>query len=204
MGCSVHAFKAPSAEELDHDFLWRAAKALPERGRIGIFNRSYYEETLVVRVHPELLQNQRLPATTKHVWRDRFDDINAFERYLSRNGFVIRKFFLHISRGEQRRRFLSRLEEPRKNWKFSMQDVEESRHWEEYMACYDAAIRHTASPHAPWIVIPANDKKRARALVARAVIEAMENLDLSFPRLDAARKRDLGRARRLLLKGRHA
>jgi PPK2 family polyphosphate:nucleotide phosphotransferase len=200
MGCSVNAFKAPSAEELDHDFLWRAAKALPERGRIGIFNRSYYEETLVVRVHPELLEKQRLPMATRHIWRERFEDINGFERYLARNGFVIRKFFLHISRGEQRRRFLARLEDPEKNWKFSMQDVEERRHWREYMDCYDEAIRHTATPHAPWIVVPANDKKRARAIVARVVIDALEGLDLSFPPLNAARKRDLTRARRLLLR----
>jgi PPK2 family polyphosphate:nucleotide phosphotransferase len=202
MGCTVHSFKAPSAEELDHDFLWRAAKALPERGRIGLFNRSYYEETLVVRVHPELLQKQRLPKAAKHLWRDRFEDINAFERYLTRNGFLIRKFFLHISRGEQRRRFLERLERPEKTWKFSMQDVEERRHWREYMDCYEEAIRHTATSHAPWVVVPANDKKRARAIVARVVIEALEDLDLAFPRLDAARKRELGRARRLLLRAR--
>jgi len=200
MGCSVHSFKAPSAEELDHDFLWRAVKVLPERGRIGIFNRSYYEETLIVRVHPELLRNERLPAglVTKDIWRQRFKDINAFERYLARNGVVIRKFFLHISRAEQRRRFLARLDEPAKNWKFSTQDVKEREHWRAYMAAYEETIRHTATPHAPWVVVPANDKKCARAIVARVAIEALESLDLAFPAVDAARKRELARARRLL------
>jgi len=202
MGCSVHAFKAPSAEELDHDFLWRAAKALPERGRIGIFNRSYYEETLVVRVHPELLDRQQLPdgLVTKHVWRERFEDINAFERYLTRNGFVIRKFFLNVSRGEQRRRFLARLDEPRKNWKFSLQDVQESRHWHEYMKAYEETIRHTATPHAPWIVVPADDKMRAHAAVSQVIVDALEELALAFPPLTPARRRDLAQARRSLVK----
>ena len=202
MGCSVHSFKVPSAEELDHDFLWRAVKALPERGRIGIFNRSYYEETLVVRVHPELLDRQQLPVelVTKHVWRERFEDINAFEQYLARNGFVIRKFFLNVSRAEQRRRFLARLEEPRKNWKFSLQDVQERRHWREYMRAYDEAIRHTATPHAPWIVVPADDKIRAHAVVSEVIVGALEELDLSFPPLTPSRRRDLARARRSLVK----
>jgi PPK2 family polyphosphate:nucleotide phosphotransferase len=202
MGCSVHSFKAPSAEELDHDFLWRAAKALPERGRIGIFNRSYYEETLVVRVHSELLDRQRIPdaLVTGRIWRERFEDINAFEHYLARNGFLIRKFFLNVSRGEQRRRFLSRLEEPRKNWKFSLQDVQESRHWREYMKAYEDTIRHTATAHAPWIVVPADDKMRAHAVVSEVIVDALDSLDLEFPRLTPARRRDLARARRSLVK----
>jgi PPK2 family polyphosphate:nucleotide phosphotransferase len=202
MGCSVHAFKEPSAEELDHDFLWRAAKALPERGRIGIFNRSYYEETLVVRVHPELLDGQRLPngLVTKHVWRERFHDINAFERYLARNGFVILKFFLNVSRAEQRRRFLARLDEPQKHWKFSLKDVQERAFWPAYMRAYEDAIRHTATPHAPWIVVPADDKTRAHAIVSQAIVTALEAIDLDLPPLTAARRRALAQARRSLVK----
>jgi len=202
MGCSVHSFKAPSPEELDHDFLWRAAKALPERGRIGIFNRSYYEETLVVRVHPELLDRQQLPRELvgKRLWRERFEDINAFEQYLARNGFVIRKFFLNVSRGEQRRRFLARLEEPRKNWKFSLQDVQERQHWREYMKAYQDTICQTATPHAPWIVVPADDKTRAHAVVSQVIVDALEALDLAFPPITPARRRDLAKARRSLVK----
>jgi PPK2 family polyphosphate:nucleotide phosphotransferase len=201
MGCSVHSFKAPSAEELDHDFLWRAAKALPERGRIGIFNRSYYEETLVVRVHPELLDRQQLPAglVTKHLWKERFHDINAFERYLARNGFVILKFFLNVSHAEQRRRFLARLDEPQKNWKFSSQDVQERRYWRAYMRAYEDTIRHTATEHAPWIVVPADDKVRAHAVVAQAIVDALKDLDLALPPLTPSRRRDLARARRTLI-----
>jgi PPK2 family polyphosphate:nucleotide phosphotransferase len=202
MGCSVQAFKAPSDEELNHDYLWRAVKALPGRGRIGIFNRSYYEETLVVRVHPELLKRQRLPggAAGRDLWRERWHDISAFERYLTRNGFVIRKFFLNVSHAEQRRRFLARLEEPRKNWKFSLQDVRESRHWHAYMRAYEDTIRHTATPHAPWIVVPADDKTRAHALVSAAIVDALDALDLKFPRVSAARRRELAQARRSLVK----
>ncbi len=202
MGCTVQAFKQPSEEELDHDYLWRAAKALPERGRIGIFNRSYYEETLVVRVHPDLLDRQRLPGglVTKRLWRDRFEDIGAFERYLARNGFVILKFFLNVSRGEQRRRFLARLDEPRKNWKFSLQDVQERQHWKAYMRAYEDAIRHTAAPYAPWIVVPADDKTRAHAVVSQAIVSALERLDLDLPPLTAARRRSLALARRSLVK----
>jgi len=201
MGCSVHSFKAPSTEELDHDFLWRAAKALPERGRIGIFNRSYYEETLIVRVHPELLERQHLPAglVTKHLWKERFHDINAFERYLTRNGFVILKFFLNVSHAEQRRRFLARLDEPQKNWKFSSQDVQERRYWRAYMRAYEDTIRHTATAHAPWIVVPADDKVRAHAVVAQAIVDALQDLDLTLPPLTPARRRDLARARRTLI-----
>lgn len=199
-GCQVYSFKAPSSEELDHDFLWRTSKSMPERGRIGIFNRSYYEETLVVRVHPELLGHQKLPAevVTKRIWTERFEDINAFERYVTRNGFIVRKFFLNVSRAEQRRRFLARLDRPEKNWKFSMGDLAERARWRAYMAAYEEAIRRTATPHAPWVVIPADDKKFARTVIAAAVIEAISSLKLKFPALDADQKRDLARARRLL------
>ena len=199
-GCQVYAFKSPSSEELDHDFLWRTMRALPERGRIGIFNRSYYEETLVVRVHPELLGHQKLPAglVNKRIWRERFQDINAFERYFTRNGFVIRKFFLHVSRAEQRRRLLERLDQPEKNWKFSLGDLAERDRWRAYMSAYEDMIRHTATPYAPWIIVPADDKKFARAVVATTVISALSGLDLAFPTLDRQQRTDLATARRLL------
>jgi PPK2 family polyphosphate:nucleotide phosphotransferase len=199
-GCQVYSFKSPSSEELDHDFLWRTSKSLPERGRIGIFNRSYYEETLVVRVHPEYLGHQKLPAqlVTKNIWRERFQDINAFERYLSRNGYVIRKFFLNVSRAEQRRRFMERLERPEKNWKFSLGDLAARERWRSYMTAYEETIRATATPHAPWVVIPADDKKFARTVVAAAVIDALNALKLEFPPLDADQKQDLSKARRML------
>ena len=199
-GIQVASFKVPSLEELDHDFLWRTTKALPERGRIGIFNRSYYEETLVVRVHPEFLARQKLPAAlvTKRIWKERFEDINAFERYLSRNGFLIRKFFLHVSREEQRRRFLDRLERPEKNWKFSMADVKERMRWDDYMAAYEDTIRHTAHSHAPWIVVPADDKKFARLVVAASVIEGLKSLKADFPVVNAEQRRALEQARRAL------
>ncbi|MEI8234897.1 MAG: polyphosphate kinase 2 family protein [Verrucomicrobiota bacterium] len=192
-GCEVFSFKAPSAEERDHDFLWRANRALPERGRIGIFNRSYYEETLVVRVHPELLAAEKLPPSlvSKHLWRERFEDINAYERYLSRNGVVIRKFFLHVSREEQKRRFLSRLEEPAKNWKFSLADAAEREHWDAYMEAYEATIRHTASPEAPWYVIPADNKWFTRLAVAEVLVDTLQSLDLAFPEMDAAKRKEL-------------
>ena len=192
-GCQVFSFKAPSAEELDHDFLWRTSRHLPERGRIGIFNRSYYEEVVVVRVHPELLGHQRLPEplVTKDIWRERYDDINAFERYFARNGFVILKFFLHISKSEQRRRFLKRLDEPDKNWKFSVTDAKERARWRDYMRAYENMIRNTAAPHAPWIVVPANKKWFARWVVAAAIIDALDALDLKFPTLTAERRREL-------------
>ena len=199
-GCQVYSFKRPSDEELDHDFMWRTSKCLPERGRIGIFNRSYYEETLVVRVHPEFLGHQKLPTEliTPRIWRERFQDINAFERYLTRNGFVIRKIFLNVSRAEQRRRFLERLERPEKNWKFAMGDLAARARWRSYMTAYEETIRHTATPHAPWVVIPADDKKFARTVVAATVIEALNGLKLDFPVLDADQRRELARARRLL------
>jgi PPK2 family polyphosphate:nucleotide phosphotransferase len=199
-GCQVYSFKAPSSEELDHDFMWRTSKSLPERGRIGIFNRSYYEETLVVRVHPEFLGHQKLPTEliTKRIWTERFQDINAFERYLARNGFVIRKFFLNVSRAEQRRRFLDRLIRPEKNWKFAMGDLEERARWRAYMTAYEETIRATSTPHAPWVVIPADDKKFARTVVAAAVIDALNGLSLEFPPIDAADRRELAGARRAL------
>ncbi len=192
-GCQVFSFKAPSPEELDHDYLWRAARALPERGRIGIFNRSYYEEVLIVRVHPDILQAQKLPPSvvSKDVWKERFEDINGFERYLSRNGVLIRKFFLHVSREEQRRRFLERLEKPDKNWKFSMADAKERALWDEYQRAYEDAIRHTSSRAAPWFVVPADHKWFTRLVVAAAVIDALEALDLAYPTVDAARREEL-------------
>jgi PPK2 family polyphosphate:nucleotide phosphotransferase len=196
-GVQVHSFKGPSAEELDHDFLWRTTKVLPERGRIGIFNRSYYEETLVVRVHPEFLQNAKLPPklVTKHIWKERFEDINALERYLARNGYVIRKFFLNVSRKEQKRRFLERLDMPEKNWKFSAADLTERDHWRDYMAAYEDMIRHTATPHAPWVVVPADNKAFARIVVGAAVIDALNSLKLKFPEVSDEQRKNLRRAR---------
>ena len=199
-GCQVTSFKAPSATELDHDFLWRSAVALPERGRIGIFNRSYYEETLVVRVHPEILQGQRLPAklVSKDIWRERFEDIVAFERHLARNGTVVRKFFLHVSKAEQKRRFLARLEEPGKNWKFSAGDLKERARWDEYQAAYEKTIAHTATADAPWQVVPADNKWFTRLAVMAAVIETLESLDLAFPKVDKAQRAALALARTTL------
>jgi len=199
-GCQVYSFKAPSSEELDHDFLWRTSKSLPERGRIGIFNRSYYEEVLVVRVHEQLLAKQKLPRelVTKRIWGERYEDIAAFERYLARNGVLIRKFFLHVSRDEQKQRFLERLERPEKNWKFSTADARERQHWKSYMAAYQDLIRATSAPHAPWIVVPADKKWFARLLVAAAVVDALESLGLKFPEVDAAQKKELAAARRAL------
>jgi PPK2 family polyphosphate:nucleotide phosphotransferase len=200
-GCQVFSFKAPSSEELDHDFLWRCAKAAPERGRIGIFNRSYYEEVLVVRVHPELLEHQRLPRLPKGeaLWRERFEDIRGFERHLVRSGTAVRKFYLHMSKKQQRKRFLKRLEEPEKNWKFSTQDVKERAHWREYMRAYEDMIRNTASENAPWYVVPADNKWFTRIVVADAVADALESLGLRYPRVDAAKRRELAKARQLLL-----
>jgi PPK2 family polyphosphate:nucleotide phosphotransferase len=199
-GCQVFSFKAPSHEELDHDYLWRCMKALPERGRIGIFNRSYYEEVLVVRVHPALLKGQRIPPflVTKHIWKERYEDINAIERYLGRNGVAIRKFFLHVSRGEQRKRFLDRLEEPDKNWKFSVADARERNHWASYMDAYEQMIQRTASAHAPWFVVPADNKWFTRLVVAAAVIDALEDMDLAFPKVSTERRQELQAVRHLL------
>jgi PPK2 family polyphosphate:nucleotide phosphotransferase len=199
-GCQVFSFKAPSAEELDHDFMWRTSRCLPERGRIGIFNRSYYEEVLVTRVHPEVLATQRLPPSlvTKAIWRERFADIAAFERYATRNGIAVRKFFLHVSYGEQRRRFLDRLERPEKNWKFSLGDVKERQHWRAYMRAYEDMIRHTSAAHAPWYVIPADHKWFTRLVVAEAVVDALEGMSLSFPKVDGAKRKQLRAAREAL------
>ena len=199
-GCQVYSFKTPSAEELDHDYMWRAAVRLPERGRIGIFNRSYYEEVLVVRVHPEFLQAQRIPdrLVTKGIWKERFEAICAFERHLHRNGTVVRKFFLNVSRKEQKRRFLDRLDEPEKNWKFSPADVKERACWADYMNAFEDMIRHTATPEAPWYIIPADHKWFTHIAVAEAIIETLKDLNLSYPKVDDAKAKELTTARKLL------
>jgi PPK2 family polyphosphate:nucleotide phosphotransferase len=199
-GCEVSSFKAPSAEELDHDFLWRTTRRLPERGRIGVFNRSYYEEVLIVRVHPRLLGFQKLPpaVVSGRIWRERFEDINAFEGHMARSGYLIRKFFLHISKEEQRQRFLKRLEQPDKRWKFAIADVDERQRWGDYMRAYEDMIRHTSAPHAPWIVVPADKKWYARCVVAAAIVEGLESLKLEFPRIDAGKRRELKRVREAL------
>jgi len=200
-GCQVASFKAPSAEELDHDFLWRCQRQLPERGRIGIFNRSHYEEVLIVRVHPELLERQKLPPAVMGdgFWRRRFEHIRAFETHLAQNGCLIRKFFLHVSKKEQKRRFLERLDKPEKNWKFSASDAAERAHWKDYMRAYEDAIRETATKESPWFVIPADHKWFTRVVVASAVIDALGSLDLSYPEVDDAKRRELAAARRALL-----
>jgi PPK2 family polyphosphate:nucleotide phosphotransferase len=199
-GVQVFSFKAPSAEDLDHDFLWRCQRCLPERGRIGIFNRSYYEEVLVAKVHPEILERQKLPPelVSKRLWEERYQDIRSFERYLARNGTVIRKFFLHVSKGEQKRRFLSRLDEPEKNWKFSANDVAERRHWKDYQRAYEDAIRATSTPESPWYVVPADHKWFTRLVVAAAIVDALAGLDLHYPKVGAAQRRALAAARREL------
>jgi PPK2 family polyphosphate:nucleotide phosphotransferase len=196
----VYSFKAPSDEELDHDYMWRCLKCMPERGRIGVFNRSYYEEVLVVRVHPELVERQHIPdkLVTKHIWKERFEDIRNIEQYLCRNGTVIRKFYLNVSRGEQRRRFLARLDDPAKNWKFSLNDVDERLKWKDYMRAYEEAIRATSTKSAPWYVIPADNKWFSRLAVAEVIIETLESLDLHFPKIDARKRRELNTARRRL------
>ncbi len=199
-GCQVYSFKAPSPEELDHDFLWRTSRCLPERGRIGIFNRSYYEEVLAVRVHPEFLEKQRLPPrlVTNQIWKERFEDISSFERYATRNGIAIRKFFLNVSRDEQKKRFLERLDNPDKNWKFSMADARERERWDDYMAAYEDMIRHTASTHAPWYVVPADNKWFTRLVVAAAVIEALDDMNLAYPKVDDEKRKELEAARSML------
>jgi PPK2 family polyphosphate:nucleotide phosphotransferase len=199
-GTQVYSFKVPSAEELDHDFLWRTNKCLPERGRIGIFNRSYYEEVLVVRVHPEYLSGEKIPAplVTRNIWTDRFQDIRHLEKYLSRNGIVVRKFFLHVSKEEQKKRFLSRLEEPDKNWKFSVNDAKEREHWGAYMRAYEDMIRNTATRDSPWYVVPANNKWFTRLVVAQAVIDTLEELKLCFPKVGKAQRKELKAARAIL------
>lgn len=200
-GCQVHSFKAPTATELDHDFLWRHSTALPERGRIGIHNRSWYEEVLVVRVHPQFLEGQKLPPPLvgRAIWEERLEDIAAYERYLARQGTVVLKFFLHVSREEQKRRFLARIDEPEKNWKFSANDVAERAHWDAYMKAYEAAIRGTAARHAPWFVVPADTKWFTRLVVVAAIIEALEGLDLHYPKVTKAQKAALEVARKALV-----
>ena len=200
-GVQVTSFKAPSAEELDHDFMWRCMKALPERGRIGIFNRSYYEEVLVVRVHEALLAKQQLPRKLvgKKIWDERFEDIVNIERYLARNGILLLKFFLNLSRTEQKKRFLERLDTPDKNWKFSTADARERGHWKAYMKAYEDMIRNTATPRAPWYVVPADNKWFSRLVVAGAVVEAMAGLELHYPRVGAEKKKELAAARRMLM-----
>ena len=202
-GCHVTSFKAPSQEELDHDYMWRCLRALPERGRIGIFNRSYYEEVLVVRVHDELLDAQKLPPklVTPRIWDERFEDIRNFERYLARNGTVILKFFLHVSREEQRKRFLERLDEPEKNWKFVAGDVLERAHWNQYMRAYEQMVRNTATSDAPWFVVPADNKWFTRLVVSSAIVDAMSSLHLHYPRVSRSRRRELAVARKGLLRG---
>ncbi|MBN8525585.1 MAG: polyphosphate kinase 2 family protein [Planctomycetes bacterium] len=199
-GCQVYSFKSPSAEELDHDFLWRTTRCLPERGRIGIFNRSYYEEVLVVRVHPEFLEKQRMPRklVDKDIWEGRYESINDFEKHLSRNGTIVRKFFLNVSKDEQKARFMKRLDDPDRNWKFSSSDAKERQHWDEYQAAYQDLIRATASKHAPWYVVPADHKWFSRVVVAAAIIDALESLNLDYPEVDAAKKAELAEARKLL------
>jgi PPK2 family polyphosphate:nucleotide phosphotransferase len=201
-GIQVYSFKQPSAEELDHDFLWRTNRCMPERGRIGVFNRSYYEEVLVVRVHPEFLAKQHLPPklVTDDIWQKRFEDIRNLERNLTRNGIVIRKFFLNVSKQEQKKRFLARLEEPEKNWKFSEADVLERKHWNEYMKAYEDAIRNTATPDAPWYVVPADRKWYMHVVVGSAIIEALKELKLEYPKVSGQRKKELEAARAALEK----
>jgi PPK2 family polyphosphate:nucleotide phosphotransferase len=203
-GCQVYSFKSPSAEDLDHDYLWRCMKYLPNRGHIGIFNRSYYEEVLVVRVHPEFLAKQRIPPAlvTKRIWKDRFEDICSFERYLGRNGIAVVKFFLHVSKKEQKRRFLERAEEPKKNWKFSASDMAERDHWDEYQEAYADMIRNTATKHSPWYVVPADYKWFTRVVVAAAVIDTLCSLDLSYPKVDSARLSEIAQAKKALLASR--
>jgi PPK2 family polyphosphate:nucleotide phosphotransferase len=203
-GCQVYSFKAPSSEELDHDFLWRTARCLPERGRIGVFNRSHYEEVLVVRVHSSILERQKLPArlVSEDIWKERYQDIKGWERHLARNGTAIRKFFLNVSPEEQRKRFLARLDEPEKNWKFAAADVEERQHWDEYAKAYEDALEATSTEQAPWYVIPADHKWFTRLAVADVVVEALEEIDPQFPQVGAAQQEELARARALLEGGR--
>ena len=201
-GCQVYSFKAPSETELQHDFLWRTTRDLPERGHIGIFNRSYYEEVLVVRVHPEVLKGQKLPPSlvTKNIWEERFEDIRNFEQHMARNGTVIRKFFLHLSKKEQKARFLARLDQPEKNWKFSAADVRERQCWDDYQKAYEEMIQNTASKHAPWYVVPADNKWFTRLVISAAVVEALEDLDLCYPEVDGEKRKQLDAAKKALLK----
>jgi PPK2 family polyphosphate:nucleotide phosphotransferase len=200
-GCQVYSFKSPSSDDLDHDYLWRCMKSLPNRGHIGIFNRSYYEEVLVVRVHPEFLAKQKLPPKLvgKKIWEERFEDIRNFEQYLSRNGVVVRKFFLHVSKKEQKRRFLERIDDPLKNWKFSSNDANERDFWDDYMEAYEQMIQETATKEAPWYVVPADNKWFTRVVVAGAVIETLDSLDLAYPKVDEVKVKELGAAKKKLV-----
>jgi PPK2 family polyphosphate:nucleotide phosphotransferase len=200
-GCQVYSFKSPSAEDLDHDYLWRCMKCLPNRGQIGIFNRSYYEEVLVVRVHPAFLAKQKLPPKLvgKKIWEERFEDIRNFEQYLSRNGVIVRKFFLHVSKKEQKRRFLERIDDPLKNWKFSSNDANERDFWDDYMEAYEEMIQETATKDAPWYVVPADNKWFTRVVVASAVIETLDSLDLAYPKVDEGKLKELAAAKKKLL-----
>jgi PPK2 family polyphosphate:nucleotide phosphotransferase len=200
-GCQVFSFKAPSPPELEHDFLWRTTRDLPERGRIGIFNRSYYEEVLVVRVHPELLKNEHIPEPLvgKHLWEERFEDICCFERHMHRSGTVIRKFFLNVSKKEQKKRFLARLEEPEKNWKFSAGDIHERKYWDDYQKAYEEMITATSTEDAPWYVVPADNKWFTRLVISRVVVDTLESLDLAYPKVDEAKKKELEEAKKVLL-----
>lgn len=202
-GCQVHSFKAPSAEDLDHDYLWRCMKCLPNRGDMGIFNRSYYEETLVVRVHQEYLASQKTPSelVTRKIWEERFQDIRNFERYLTRNGVVVRKFFLHVSKEEQERRFMERIEDPEKNWKFSSNDLKERTFWDDYMKAYEDMIRNTATKEAPWYVVPADNKWFTRLAVAAAIIDTLDSLNLKYPKVDDKKLEELADAKKALLSG---
>lgn len=199
-GCQVYSFKAPSEAELQHDFLWRTTRDLPERGHIGIFNRSYYEEVLIVRVHPNILKGEKTPAAlvTKDIWDERFEDIRCFERHMARSGTVIRKFFLHVSKKEQKKRFLARLDEPEKNWKFSAGDIHEREYWDEYQDAYEDMIRNTATKHAPWYVVPADNKWFTRLAISCVVVDALESLKLAYPKVEDAKKRELQEGRKML------
>jgi PPK2 family polyphosphate:nucleotide phosphotransferase len=200
-GCQVYSFKTPTETELQHDFLWRTTLDLPQRGRIGIFNRSYYEEVLIVRVHPEVLKGEKVPPSlTKNLWRERFEDIRSFERHLARDGTLIRKFFLNISKKEQKRRFLARLDHPEKNWKFSAADIHERQYWDDYMKAYEDMIINTASQYAPWYAVPADNKWFTRLVVSSVIVDALEELDLSYPKVEAVKRKELAAARKLLLK----
>jgi PPK2 family polyphosphate:nucleotide phosphotransferase len=200
-GCQVHSFKVPTGSELEHDFLWRTTCALPERGHIGIFNRSYYEEVLVVRVHPEILRSQKTPDSLigKNIWNERFEDIRGFERHMARSGTVIRKFFLNVSKKEQKKRFLARLQEPEKNWKFSAGDIHERQCWDDYQKAYEETISNTASEDAPWYVVPADNKWFTRLVVSAVLVDTLESLDLSYPEVDPEKHKELAAAKKLLL-----
>ena len=200
-GCQVYSFKSPSAEDLDHDYLWRCMKCLPNRGHIGIFNRSYYEEVLVVRVHPEFLAKAKLPPKLvgKNIWEERYEDMRNFEQYLARNGIIVRKFFLHVSKKEQKQRFLDRIDDPQKNWKFSSNDASERDYWDDYMEAYEEMIQGTATKEAPWYVVPADNKWFTRVVVASAVIETLDSLDLAYPKVDESKLKELAAAKKKLL-----